>query len=132
LGLTPKFKIQLPRLFSRGHDVYKKVCQSPAGPKLREEIDFLETGRFQPRAVPLRPADLRPSPKNYLHGVGLVLKISLRSFHSIKNYSYFSDRQTDRPTNIQTNIQTDRHTDRHTERQTYRQTDRQTHALLFA
>jgi hypothetical protein len=42
-----------------------KFCQNPVGPKLREEIDFLQTGHFQPRAVPLSPADLTPLPKNY-------------------------------------------------------------------
>jgi hypothetical protein len=35
--------------------------------ELREEIDFLETVHFQPRAVPLRLADLTPLPKNYLY-----------------------------------------------------------------
>jgi hypothetical protein len=34
------------------------------------------TGCFQPRAVPLRLADLDTHAKNYLHGVVLVLKIS--------------------------------------------------------
>ena len=42
----------------------------------REEIDFLETGRFRPRAVTFGLADLILLPKNYLREVGLVLKIS--------------------------------------------------------
>ncbi len=75
LGPTPKLKIPLPRLFSPGLKVSKKVCNTPVGQKLREEIDFLETGRFRPRAVTLRPADLPPPPKNYLYKVVLVLKI---------------------------------------------------------
>ena len=74
-GPTPKFKIPLPRLFSPGPKVSKKVCHTPVGQKLREEIDFLETGCFRPRAVLLRPADLPPLPKNYLYRVVLVLKI---------------------------------------------------------
>ena len=89
LGPTPKFKIPLPRLFSPGPKVSKKVCHTPVGQKLREEIDFLETGRFRPRAVTFGPADLILPPKNYLREVGLVLKISSRSFHSIKSYSTF-------------------------------------------
>jgi hypothetical protein len=79
------------------------------GQKLSEEINFLETGCFQPRAVPLRPADLTPLHKNYLYGVGMVLKVVSRSFHSNKSYSTFSEEQTDR----QANRQTDRHTPSH-------------------
>jgi hypothetical protein len=56
--------------------------------KLREEIDFLETGHFRPMAVTFGPAD-QILPKNYLQGVGVVLKILSRSFHSIKSYSTF-------------------------------------------
>ncbi len=89
LGPTPKFKLPLPRLFSPGLKVSKKVCYTSLGQKLREEIDFLETGCFRPRAVTFRPTDLILPPKNYLRGVGLVLKISSRSFHSIKSYSTF-------------------------------------------
>ena len=98
MGLTPKFKIPLPRLFSPGTKVSKKVCHTPVGQKLREEIDFLklreeidfmETGHFRPRAVTFGLADLILLPKNYLQGVGLILKISSRSFHSIKSYSTF-------------------------------------------
>jgi len=66
-----------------------KVCHTPVGQKLREEIDFLKTGHFWPRAVPLRLADVTPPPKNYLYRVGLVLKISSTSFHSIKSYLTF-------------------------------------------
>ena len=88
-GPTQKFKIPLPRLFSPGPKVSKKVCHTPVGQKLREEIDFLETGRFRPRAVTFGPADLILPPKNYLREVGLVLKFSSRSFHSIKSYSTF-------------------------------------------
>jgi hypothetical protein len=74
----------------------KRVCHTPEGQKLGEEIYFLEIGCFGPRAEPLSPADLTHLPKNYLYGVGLVLKFSSRSFHSIKSYSAFSNRQTDR------------------------------------
>jgi len=88
-GPTPKFKIPLPRLFSPGPKASNKVCHTPVGQKLREEIDFLETGRFQPMAVTFGPADLILLPKNYLWGVGLVPKISSWSFHSIKSYSTF-------------------------------------------
>jgi hypothetical protein len=86
---APIFKIMLPRLFSPGPKVSKKVCHTPVGQKLREEIDFQETGHFWPRAITFGPADLILPPKNYLRGVGLVLKISSRSFHSIKSYSTF-------------------------------------------
>ena len=72
---APKFKIMFRRLFSPSPKVSKKVCHTPVGHKLREEIDFLETGCFRPRAVLLRPADLPPPPKNYLYRVVLVLKI---------------------------------------------------------
>jgi hypothetical protein len=88
-GPTPKFKILLPTLFSPGLKVSKKVCYTSVRWKLREEIDFLETGRFRPRAVTFGPADLISPPKNYLREVGLVLIISSRSFHSIKSYSTF-------------------------------------------
>ena len=74
-GPTQKFKIPLPRLFSPGPKVSKKVCHTPVGQKLREEIDFLETGCFRPRAVTFGPADLILPQKNYLYGVVLVLKI---------------------------------------------------------
>jgi len=77
------------RLFSPSLKVSKKVCHTPVGQKLREEIDFLETGRFQARAVTFWLSDLILPPKNYLKGVGLVLKISSKSFHSIKSYSTF-------------------------------------------
>ncbi len=40
-GPTPKFKILLPRLFSPGPKVSKKVCHTPGEQKLRVEIDFL-------------------------------------------------------------------------------------------
>jgi hypothetical protein len=42
---------------------------------MNSESNFLKTGRFRPRAVPLRPADVTPLPKNYLHGFGLVLNV---------------------------------------------------------
>ncbi len=66
-------------------------------------VDRLSRNRpFWPRAVPWRPADLRPAAKNYLYKVGLVLKISSRFFHSIKSLSTFrsgkSNRRTDRCT----------------------------------
>ena len=88
-GPTPKFKIPLPRLFSPGLKVSKKVCLTPVGQKLRGEIDFLETDHFWPRVVTFVLADLILLTKNYLQGVGLVLKISSISFHSIKSYSTF-------------------------------------------
>ncbi len=40
LGPTPKFKIPLPRLFSPGPKVSKKVCHTPVGQKLREGDRF--------------------------------------------------------------------------------------------
>jgi hypothetical protein len=46
-------------------------------------------------AIPLRLADLRPPPKNYLYGVGLVLKISSKSIIRSKVIQLFIlDRQT--------------------------------------
>ncbi len=85
----------------------KRYVKPPVGQKSREVIDFLETGHFWPRAIPLRPADLTPPPKNFLYRVGLVLKISSRSFHPIKSYSTFSKGQTDRQAGRQTDRQTD-------------------------
>jgi hypothetical protein len=74
---------------------------------LKEEIDFLEKGYFQPITIPLRRADLSSPPKNYSYRVILVLKISSRSFNSIKSYStFFKDRRTDRQTDRQTHTQT--------------------------
>jgi hypothetical protein len=46
-------------------------------------------------AVPQRPDDLGPAPKNLLDRVGLVPKISARSYHSIISLSTFSQGQTD-------------------------------------
>jgi hypothetical protein len=66
--------------------VSKKVCHTHVGQKLREETDFPETGWFWHRAVPLMQADLTPLLQNHLYGVGMVLKISSRSFHSIKTF----------------------------------------------
>jgi hypothetical protein len=102
LGPTPKFEIPLPTLFSPGHKVSKKACHTPVGHKLREEIDLLETGHFWPRAINFGPADLILPPKNYLLGVGLVLKISSKSFHSIKSYNFLiqTDRQTHEPPSL--------------------------------
>jgi hypothetical protein len=62
--------------------------------KLREEIDFLETGCFRPKAIPWRLANLKPWQKNYLYGVGLILKIPSRSLLSIKSYSRFQHGET--------------------------------------
>jgi hypothetical protein len=45
---------------SLGLSCPKKVYHAPVGQKLREEINFLETGHFWPRTIPLRLADLRP------------------------------------------------------------------------
>jgi hypothetical protein len=39
----------LPRFFNFGTEVSKKVCHTPVGKKLREEIDFLEIGNFGPK-----------------------------------------------------------------------------------
>ncbi len=92
----PYLKIQnLASYFSGPRsEVSKNVCHIPVGEKLREEIDFLETGCFWPAAVPWRQADLRPPPKMSLYRVTLVLKIL--SFHSFKSYSTNSDIHTDR------------------------------------
>ena len=62
-GLTPKFKILLPRLFSPGPKVSKKVCHTPVGQKLREEIDFLEICYFWHRVMFNKLVDLKPCPK---------------------------------------------------------------------
>ncbi len=56
-----------PETFSPGTKVSKKVCHTPVGQKLRQEIDCLETGYFWPGALPLRPADLTTLPKNYFN-----------------------------------------------------------------
>jgi hypothetical protein len=103
LGPTPKFKIPLPRLFCPGPKVSKKVCHTPVGHKLGEEIDFLETGHFRPNSVPLRPADLPPPPKNYLYRVVLVLKIFYKDpFTPSKVIHIFTKgRQTDGRTDRQ-------------------------------
>ncbi len=61
-GPTQKYKILLPRLFSPGLKVSKKVCHTPVGQKVREATDFLEKGSFWPWAIPLRPADPTPPP----------------------------------------------------------------------
>jgi hypothetical protein len=75
----------------------KRYATPPVGQNIREETDFLENRLLLPRAVPWRLADLRPLPKNYLFGVGLVLEISSSSFHSIKVIQLFliTDTQTD-------------------------------------
>ncbi len=61
-GTTPKIKIELP-IFNPSPEVSKKVCHDPTGQKLREEIEFEETGHFLPMAVPGRPRYLRPNIK---------------------------------------------------------------------
>jgi hypothetical protein len=61
----------------------------PCRIKSRDEIDFLQTSCFQPRAIPKRRADLRPPPKNYLYEIVLVLKISTRSVLLIEKCSTF-------------------------------------------
>jgi hypothetical protein len=66
-----------------------------------EEIDFLETGRFQLRAVPLHLDDPRPPPKNYLYKVGVVLKISSKFHQKLFNF-FLEDRHTCRQTDRQT------------------------------
>jgi hypothetical protein len=72
----------------------------PVGQKLREEIDFLETGHFQPRALTFGLADQIFLPKNYLRGVGLVLKFHQNPFIPSKVIQLFNlDRHTDRHTN---------------------------------
>jgi hypothetical protein len=76
------------------------VCHVSVGQKLREEIAFLETGHFRPRAVFRRLADpKRPVPQNYVYGVGLVLQIFIKilSFHhKLFRFLIWTDRQTDR------------------------------------
>jgi len=84
LGPTPKLKFMLLRCFSPGPKVSKKVCHTPVGQKLREEIDFLETCYFQPRAVPLRPVDLTHIPAQKLvvrSWTGPEKFIKILSFH---------------------------------------------------
>jgi hypothetical protein len=53
-GCSSKFKLLLIILFSPGPKVSKKVCPTHVGQKLRDEIDFIETACFWPRAVPLK------------------------------------------------------------------------------
>ncbi len=60
LGNTPKFKILLPRLFIPGPKVSIKICYTPIGQQVMEEIDLLDTGHFWPRPKTLRLADLTP------------------------------------------------------------------------
>ncbi len=55
-------KILFPRFFSPGSKVPKQVCHTPVGQKLREEIDFLKTGCFWPRAIHTLEAHLTPRP----------------------------------------------------------------------
>jgi hypothetical protein len=86
--ISNKFDLILTTTLS-SYKTPQKVCHMPVGQKLREEIDFLETGCFRPVATTFGPADQILRPKNYLRGVGLVLKISSKSFHSIKSYSTF-------------------------------------------
>jgi hypothetical protein len=62
-----------------------------------EEIDFLKTGRFQLRAVPLKLDDPRPPPQNYLYKVGVVLKISSKLHQKLFNF-FLEDRHTCRQT----------------------------------
>jgi len=59
---TPKIKIELP-IFNPGPEVSKRVWHDPTEQKLKEEIDFEETGHFWPMAVPGRPTYLRPNIK---------------------------------------------------------------------
>ncbi len=66
LGHTQKFKLPYPRLFSLVPKVSKKVCHTPVAQKLREEIDFLETGSFQPRAITLEAGWVSHPLKKYL------------------------------------------------------------------
>jgi hypothetical protein len=95
-GLPQKIKIG-PGIFTLMPEISKKVCHTFVGQKLREEIDFLQTGCFRPRAIPWRLADLKSSPIKYLFGVGLVQKFSAKSFPSIKVIQLFHlDRQTHR------------------------------------
>jgi hypothetical protein len=63
-----------------------------------EEIDFLDRGCFLPRALPWRPAALRPPDKNDMYRVWLFMKISLWSFHSSKGIQLFKSGQTHRLT----------------------------------
>jgi len=85
LGPIPKFKIMPPILSSPRSEDPKKVSHIPAGLKLRVEIDLIETGLLGQELYPGGQL-MRPMPKNYLYRVGLVLKISSRSLHSIKSF----------------------------------------------
>jgi hypothetical protein len=73
----------------------------PCGTKTQGGDGFSRNRPFRPRAIPWRLADQRPLLKNYLCRVGLVLKISARSLHSVKNYSTFLYTQTHRQTDLQ-------------------------------
>jgi len=96
----------------------------PVGQKLREEIDFEETGRFGPGL--------------YLGGwliwacwVGLILNISSKSICLLHSYSTFPQGQRQILTKIhrQRYIQTGRQTDRQTDRQTQTYTCPSTHIM---
>ncbi len=64
--------------------------------KLREQVDFEETGCFQLWAVPWRLADLGPPPENYLYGVDWCHKIHQDPISPSKVVQLFHlDRHTD-------------------------------------
>ncbi len=84
LGPPQKFKILLPTLFSPGTKVSKKICHTHERQKLRDEMDFLETDCFGPGPI------WHPWPNiAHMHGVEPVLKISSRSFWSVKSFNFF-------------------------------------------
>jgi hypothetical protein len=81
---TTKIKILLPL------SDFQKGMSHPYRTITLGKDRFLETGHFWLRAIPWRKADLRPPHKNYLHRVGLVVKISSRCVYSIKSCSTLS------------------------------------------
>ncbi len=113
----PKLKIQnsVPNIYIPSPQVSKKVCHIPVGQKLIEDINFLETGCFQPRAILWRPTD---PPKNYLYETWNGSENFIRTLSLDPNlFNFFS--MDDRLTHKQIDRQT--HTHAHTLPSIYRQ-----------
>ncbi len=90
----PKFQNLAPH-FCPGPEVSKKVCHTPCRTKTQLGDGFPKNRPLAAQGCTLEAGWSETQLKNYLHRVALVLKISLKSFHSIKSYSTFSQEQTD-------------------------------------
>jgi hypothetical protein len=78
----------------------------PIGQKLREEIDFLETGCFWPRAVPWRLTGGLAQKLLVQSWTGLLKFIKVLSFHQkLFNFLIRTDTQTDTQADKQTDTQ---------------------------